>query len=74
MKDPIGLNFDIKLCEKYFRDYKNVDQRKMMLQYCEMITFHMLVLLLNSKQPIDLKDRQMYYDEFRKLIESDFSG
>jgi hypothetical protein len=74
MKDPIGLNFDPRLCEEYFKQYKAEDQKSLVLQFCEMIIFHSLILLLNSKQPIDAQDKKIYFDEFRRLIEQDFTG
>ena len=74
MKDPIGLNFDPRLSEEYFKSYKTEEQRDLALQFCEMIIFHSLILLLNSKQPIDVQDKSIYFDEFRKLIEEDFLG
>lgn len=49
MKDPIGLNFDPRLCDEYFKQYKTEDQKSLVLQFCEMIIFHSLILLLNSK-------------------------
>ena len=71
--DPIGLNFDMKVVEEYLKPYKKADEDGgkellLLLQYCEMIIFHSLILLMNSQQPIDQQDQRMYHNEFQKLI------
>ena len=72
--DPLGVRLDPYDCQDYFKQYKTDEQRSLVLQFTEMIIFHSLILLLNSKQPIDVQDNSIYMEEYRKMIEDDFNG
>ena len=55
--------------------YSSFDEEQILklLRYVEMIIFHSLILLMSSKEQIDINDFKIYLDEFNKLLKSDYS-
>jgi hypothetical protein len=56
---------------QYYSSYP-VEQILKLLQFTEMIIFHMLILLMSSQEPIDVHDFKLYENEFYRLIKQDF--
>lgn len=55
--------------EEFYREYKK-DKIQKLLMFTEMISFHALILLMNSD--FDIKDIKVYDKEFERLLKNDF--
>lgn len=55
--------------EEFYREYQK-DKIQKLLMFTEMISFHALILLMNSD--FDIKDIKVYDKEFERLLKNDF--